>query len=260
MTWSGQRQLTIIGGILGIIVIVLAIILYPKLNPTPTCTDGKQNGTEQGIDCGGACQKICSFATTDVVVKWSRAFQVTDTVASAVAYIENPNSKAAAHDVPYQFKLYDANHKFITSREGFAYIAPAGASAIFEGGIKVGNRIPVYATFHFTQDPVWVTIDPRVESIKLFPKDAVVENYDTKPRANAQIVNNSDLYDVNNVTVIAILYDKDDNAIGASQTLLEHLGQKESVPTYFTWQLPFPSEPVRTEVIARFNVFKVIFP
>lgn len=259
LSWGAQRQFLIVGGFLAIIIVIAGILIYPKLNPEPTCFDNKMNGGEQGVDCGGACQKICSFATTDVVVKWVRPFSVTDTVASVVAYIENPNVYAAAQNVPYEFRLYDENQSFITERQGTTYIAPNGTSAIFEGGIKVGNRIPTYARFKFLSDPVWVTIDPRVDSIKLFPKNQMLENAETKPRFSAEVTNTSDLYSARNIGVVAILYDENDNAVGASQTLIENLGPGEMRPTYFTWQKPFANPAVRNEVISRFDVFKVEF-
>ncbi len=259
LSWSARRQISIVGGFLAICIIIAGLYAYPKLNPEPTCFDNKQNGVEQGIDCGGTCQKICQFATEDVVVKWSRVFSVTDTVASVVAYIENPNIHAASREVSYEFKIYDENRSFIIARQGKTYIAPNGASAIFEGGIKVGNRTPTYVTFNFTQNPDWVIIDPRVDSIKIVPKDPTVENLDTKPRMSAQITNTSQLYGVTNISVVAIVYDKDDNAVGASQTFVEALSPGGSASTYFTWQKPFVSEPVRKEVISRFDVFAVGF-
>lgn len=247
----------IVGGFLAIILIIAAIIIVPKLQKEPTCFDGKQNGTEQGVDCGGGCAKLCAFQTTDVVVKWSRVFPVTSTVANAVAYIQNPNIYAAARNVPYQFKIYDADHQFITEREGLAYIAPNGASAIFEGGIQVGSRVPKYAEFKFTEDPLWVSLDPRINTITVVPSNPQMEGFESKPKVSGTITNVSDRYGVRNISVIAILYDKDENAVGASQTLIQALGPKQQSPVYFTWPAPFYSQVVKTELLPRFDVFKV---
>jgi hypothetical protein len=259
LSWAGRRQLMIVGGFIAIILVVIGIIVIPKFLVAPTCFDGKQNGTEQGVDCGGGCSKLCPFQTTGVVVKWSRAFSVTDTVANAVAYIENPNIHAAARDVPYQFKLYDADHQFITERDGKAYIAPNGASAIFEGGIKVGNRPPKYVTFTFTQDPLWVTIDPRAETLQVVASDSVASDLDSKPKLSGNVTNTSDRYGVNDITAVAIFYDASDNAIGVSNTFIPSLAPKEQDSVYFTWQRPFESIPVRNEIIPRLNVFDLKF-
>lgn len=257
LSWGARRQLMIVGWFIAIVVVIAAAIIIPKLQVKPTCSDGKQNGTEQGVDCGGGCSKLCPFQTTDVVVKWSRVFPVTSTVANAVAYIQNPNIFAAARNVPYQFKVYDANHEFIVERDGVAYIAPNGASAIFEGGIPVGSRVPQYAEFKFTADPLWVSLDPRVGSITVVPSNAVLENADTKPKVTGTISNVSDRYGVKNISVVAILYNADDNAIGVSQTYLPGLDPKGQTTAYFTWPNPFIGNVVRTELIPRFDVFNL---
>ena len=257
--WGARRQLLIVSGILGIIILIAGIILYPKFNQAPTCFDGKMNGTEQGIDCGGACQRICASQTADVVVKWARPFQVTKTVASVIAYIENPNVHAAARDVPYQFKLYDSDHQFIAERSGTTYIAPNGTSAIFEGGIQVGSRVPVFVSFNFTSDPLWVAVDPRIDTIRVIAHDSLLTDADTKPRLGATITNTSQLYSLDNVDVIGILYDANDNAVGASQTIVQGLGPQTYAPVYFTWQQPFSSPAVRNEIITRYDVFSVNF-
>ena len=254
LSWGAKRQFMIVMGFLGIILVIAGIIIVPKLQVKPTCFDGKQNGDEQGIDCGGSCQKLCKTQTTDVVVKWARVFPVTDSVANAVAYISNPNVVAAAENVPYNFRIYDANHQFITERNGTAYIAPNGASAIFEGGIQVGTRVPVYAEFKFTADPLWVTTDSRVRSIQIVASDPVLEAADSRPKVTTSIRNTSTLYGVNDVYAIAILYDAQDNAVGVSQTYLPSLAPADKQTLYFTWPKPFANTPVREEILPRFDV------
>ncbi len=257
LSWGARRQIMIVSGFIGIIVVIAALIIIPKLQETPTCFDGKQNGTEQGVDCGGGCAKLCPFQTSDVVVRWARVFPVTSTVASAVAYIENPNIAAAARNVPYQFKIYDENREFITERTGVAYIAPNGSSAIFEGGIQVGSRTPKYAEFVFTGEPAWVTLDPRVNSINIVPSNPVITNQESKPKITGTITNVSDRYAVKTISVVAITYDKDGNALGASQTYLPALNPQEQNSVIFTWPNPFANTVTRIELLPRFDVFSV---
>ncbi len=259
MSWALKRQLIIVALVLAVFSTIGTIILYPKLNPPPTCSDGKQNGKEQGVDCGGSCARICPFATNDVVVKWARAFPVTDDVWNAVAYISNPNVTAAARKVPYEFRFYDEDNQYITRRDGVAYIAPNGTSAIFEGGIQVGSRPPHYTEFKFLADPLWESIDPRNTDIKIFPKGEKLENEAIKPRFTATIMNTSQLFTVQDVDVIAILYGADGNALAASQTNIEGMVPQESQDVYFTWQKPFSAQVTRTEIIPRFNVFLTNF-
>lgn len=259
LSWGARRQLMIAAGFLAVILVIVAAIIIPKLNKPPTCFDGKQNGGEFGVDCGGGCAKICGFQTTDVVVRWAGVFPVTTTVANAVAYIQNPNITAAARNVPYQFKIYDEDHQFITERNGVAYIAPNGASAIFEGGIQVGTRMPKFAEFRFTADPLWVSLDPRISGINVVPSNQVLENETTKPKLTGTISNVSDRYSVSDISVIAILYDKDDNATAVSQTVVAGLPPTGKSEVFFTWPNPFKEKVVRLELIPRYDVFNLTF-
>ena len=59
-----------------------------------------------------------------------------------------------------------------------------------------------------------------------------------------------------NMDVVAILYDKNDNAIAASKTVVAKIGGESSQVVYFTWPQTILKADVRTiEVIPRFNVF-----
>jgi hypothetical protein len=259
MSWSTKRQFIIVIVFILILVGLALAFFVPRTLKEPTCFDGKKNGEEFDIDCGGSCQKLCKSQTADVSVKWARSFAVTGSVWSAVAYIENPNVTAAAREVPYEFRLYDEKNTFIAVREGKAYIAPNGTSAIFEGGIQVGSRVPKYTTFKFLADPVWLSVDPRVGDIKIFPSNQKLENLETRPRFSAIVRNDSQFYNVNDIDIIVLLYDKDGNAIGVSKTYVDGLtpGGDESI--FFTWQKPFSAEVVRNEIIPRFNVFTARF-
>ena len=259
LSWGARRQLVIVGGFIAAIVLVAAAIIIPKLHTTPTCFDGKKDGNELGVDCGGACTKLCSFQTADVVVKWARVFPVTSSVANAVAYISNPNPNAAAENVPYTFKIYDADWQFITERDGSTYIAPNGNSAIFEGGIKVGSRVPAHVEFQFTGAPLWVATDPRLSQLQIVPSNAVLTNSDTKPVLSGVLSNTSQLYGVQNISVVGILYDANQNAVGVSQTLVQSLAPGQGADVYFTWPTPFATAPVRNEILPRFDPFAVQF-
>lgn len=259
LSWGARRQLIVVMGFIAILLLIAAAIIIPKLTKEPTCFDNKQNGSELGVDCGGGCAKICGFQTADVVVRWAGVFPVTPTVSNAVAYIQNPNIAAAARNVPYQFKIYDEDHQFITERNGVAYIAPNGASAIFEGGIQVGTRTPKFAEFRFTTDPLWVSLDPRVSTINVVPSNPVLENETTKPKLTGTISNVSDRYSVSDIIVIAIAYDSEDNAVAASQTTVPGLAPAGSSEVFFTWPNPFKGDVVRTELIPRYDVFNLSF-
>ena len=92
---------------------VFLLIFYDK----PTCFDGKQNQDESGVDCGGVCEKVCSFQAVKPNIIWSRSFKVSEGIYNAIAYIENPNIRAEAFAVPYVFKIFDERNILISEKK-----------------------------------------------------------------------------------------------------------------------------------------------
>lgn len=258
--WGTKRQIKIIAAILFLFIVWIIILLYPRFNKPPTCFDNKQNQDETGVDCGGVCQALCLSEVNDVSIKWARSFPTTETVYNTVAYIENKNIDAGVMSVPYSFQFYNADNQLISERQGKTYIAPNSASAIFEQAVIVSlDNLPQYTTFKFTAPRSWARVDRRVRDIKLVSQNEQLINTTTKPRFNATLVNKSLLYGAKNINVVIILYDANDNAIGVSNTYLDHLGPGESSSIYYTWQRPFSVPIVRYEIIPRFNPFDVSF-
>ena len=254
MTWAVKRQITILAIVAGFIGLVLLVFLYPKLNQPATCSDGKQNEGELGVDCGGPCSAFCSSEGTSPVVKWARAVPVTTDVYDAVAYVEHQNVTGAIGNISYEFRLYDADHTFILVRDGSTYIGANGVTAIFEGGIQVGSRVPRYTTFTFLDTPQFTRLSASQQDVAVLAHEGLLSDQDTKPKISGKITNASNLYGIDNISVAAIAYDKDDNAVGVSQTTVDHLDPNATSDVYFTWPNPFDAPAVRTELVPRFNI------
>jgi hypothetical protein len=79
-------------------------------------------------------------------------------------------------------------------------------------------------------------------------------NTQTSPRVDA-ILQNGTIFDIPNVDITAIVYDKNENAIAASATLVEVLPKDSSLNLVFTWPMPFRTEAARIEIIPRLNMF-----
>ncbi len=192
MSWASKRQFTYLSIFLAIVLIIAAIIIVPIVNKPATCVDGKQNGDEKGIDCGGSCQHFCAFEASDVVTLWKRAFQVQGDRYNVAAYVENQNPDAKIADIGYEFRLYDQNNKFIVRRDGRTSIPPNGRMVIFEPGINVGNAIPRITTFEFTEAPLWVKTDPKIEDrVQLEVGNKILAQTDSAPRLTATVLRNS---------------------------------------------------------------------
>ncbi len=236
-------------------IVVGSLAAYPFLNKAPTCNDGKQNGNETGIDCGGGCVLACVEQTDPVSILWSRTFEVVKGRFNAVAYLENHNPSKAVNKINYKFRFADANNLYIGKREGTTFIPPAGNFAIFEPAIDLGHAIPVYTTFEFTEEPVWLQVDEqKINQLKIAVSDIVLENPDTTPKLLATISNKS-LFDIPQVNVVAIMYDESGNAVSVSQTYLEKLAGEESRLVTFTWPEPIAGNIVSKEIIPLFNIF-----
>ncbi|MEN9582285.1 MAG: hypothetical protein RL641_239 [Candidatus Parcubacteria bacterium] len=253
MTWAGRRKLYYGGLACIVIALFLFVKIYPKLSAAPTCFDGKQNTNERGVDCGGGCAKICQADASPLVVKWSRSFKVGDGFYNAFAYVENQNIRAAAPLVRYEFTLYDKDNVFITTRQGSAYVPPNGRLGIFESAIDTGKRAPKYTTFHFLNEPIWLTVTEEESTQSVFAEAGVPTNLDIAPRLQVSLENQS-ISTLRNIDVFAIIYDEDGIALGTSKTSIDTMvsGQKKSIP--FTWREPFAGASKRTEVITQVNV------
>ena len=255
MTWAFKRQ------ILDAIILILFIagfaflILYPKLNQAPTCSDFKQNGAETGVDCGGDCPRACFSVQDELSVVWARAFRVIPGRYNAVAYITNHNKNSAVRKINYRFRFGDENNIYIGKREGSTFIPPGGNFAIFEPGIGVGNSIPVYTTFEFTEAPMWLQVPPeKLSQLKVLVSDIRLTDETTAPRLTA-VVQNTSLFTVKNLGVVAILYGTSGNALSVSRTILDELKPLQSKNIYFTWPEPLSAPVVAKEIIPVFDIF-----
>jgi len=257
MTWAFRRQLFYVGILLIFVFIFGFLIIYPKLNKAPTCIDVKQNGDETGIDCGGSCPLACTFQVDQISVLWSRIFKVVDGRYNAVAYLENHNKNTAIPKIGYRFRFADKDNVYIGKREGTTYVPPSGKFAVFEPAIDIGNSIPVYTSFEFTEMPVWIQVpQEKIDQLKVLVSDIKLENETTSPKLSA-ILKNTSLFQIPEVNIVTILYDEEGNAVNSSRTYLDVLFGEESKEITFTWPEPFLKSVISKEIIPIFNIFSV---
>jgi len=259
MTWALKRQLLYVIILIIFLGVLGFLIVSPYINKLPTCTDNKQNGDEKGIDCGGSCAKACTFEADQISILWARTFEVIPGRYNAVAYLENHNKNTAIYKIKYKFRFADKNNIYIGKRDGETFIPPGGKFAIFEPGIGVGNSVPVYTAFEFTETPVWNTVpEGKLSQLKILVSDIKLENQNTSPHLSATIKNNS-FFIVPEVSVVALLYDEKGNAVSASRTYLDALTTEQSVNIDFTWPEPILGNVVAKEIIPMYNIFLIKF-
>ncbi len=257
MTWAFKRQIFYLAVLILVILTFGFLIAYPVLNKAPSCIDGFKNGTETGIDCGGSCAKACIAQVDEVSILWARSFKVVKGRYNAVAYLENHNKNTVVNKINYKFRFADANNVYIGKREGTTYIPPQGKFAIFEPGIDIGNSIPVYTSFEFTQSPDWVQISKeKIDQLQFLVSNIKLAGEDTSPSLSATIKNPS-LFTIPDIQVVVILYDVQHNAISTSSTYIDEMAGEESKEIHFTWPEPFSDKVIEKEIIPMFNVFSV---
>ena len=257
MTWALKRQFLYTAIVIAFLVVLGFLIIYPHLNQAPTCADGKQNGDETGVDCGGSCSVACTTQVNQISINWARAFEVVPGRYNAVAYLVNHNQDTAVQKINYKFEFRDKDNIYIGKREGSTYVPPSGNFAVFEPAIDLGNSVPIYTTFAFTEQPVWLQVsEDEINQLKVFVSNINLQNTDTSPTLSATITNNS-LFQIPSVNVIAILYDASGNAVSASKTYLDVLQGQTSSTLNFTWVEPFSTKVVSEEIIPIFNIFSV---
>lgn len=244
-SWSTTRKY----GYLSALVIVLAILggvpAFLLFYSAPTCFDGKQNGEEGGVDCGGACVKLCLADFADPRVLWSYSTRVVPGVYNSMAYVQNPNQGVEASGLPYVFKLYDAEGLLVASREGRAFVPAGQRTAIFEGAIRTGSRSPTRTTFEFVTSPEW----ERGESFTSLRVLSIDLASSGTPTATVRVENQALDRGFSNVDAAIVLYDKDDNRVSFSKTVIGKIAPGETQTLYFTWPEAFSSEIFRSELL-----------
>ena len=244
-TWSTKRKYGYFLFFIILLLVFLGIPGYFIFYEKPTCFDGKQNGAERGLDCGGDCAKLCPADFAMPKALWSYSMNVVPSIYNSLAYIQNPNQSVEALSLPYLLRLYDSEGVLIAERRGSAYVPAGQKFAIFEGGINTGVRIPVKTTFEWSSEPLW---QPAQVFNKIRTDDIIIEEGD-KPKAEVKIRNTSPITTYSNIDAFIVLYDRDDNRVAFSKTLIERINKEETRTLYYTWPKAFSAPVVRSEVL-----------
>lgn len=254
MNWAQRRKLAYVMGVLLVLAGLLSLVVRQATKEAPTCYDRKQNQGEVGVDCGGPCTFYCQNELADPKVRWTRAFTIRPGVVHAVAYIEHSYPAAAARRMNYTFKIYDDNNTLIGERTGSTYLGPMERTAVIETLIQTGNVAPALVRFSITPPLPWEKIPVEFSQVVIKTDQTLLEPLEKSTRLTATIENTS-RYSFKDMDVVAILYDKDDNAITVSSSKLASLSGESSATLVFTWPFVMPTGVARIEIVPRFNPF-----
>ena len=245
-SWSQRRKLIYSSGVVVIILVLIGLPTFFYFYKAPTCSDGIQNGSETGVDCGGSCQRLCQNAFLTPVVAWTRLENISTGLYNVAAYIQNLNTNAVALSVPYHVIVYDDQGIEITEYTGTVTLPPHRNTLAFNGAISMGKRIPAKAFFEFTQSPNWQTaIDPIAALVIGNQK----YNEDSNSASLSVTLNNSSVNQIPKTDVFVVLYDKKNNAIGFSKTIVNNVPAYGSTVAPFTWPTSFGGKVISIEVL-----------
>ncbi len=235
LTWAKQRRIIISLALLGII-LFLAGVGYLVWRSSPNCFDGRQNGLETGMDCGGKCALICKNDSSSLVVDWVRLFKIREGEYAVLARVNNPNMSSIAYEAPYIFDLKSSDGTIVATQKGTTFVPSRKTFVVYQGTITT-NKVPTSASFRFDGTPSWYRSDYAEPELIIANK--ILTNEESLPRLSTTI-QNPNIIDVDNVTLSAVIYDDEGNALQVSQTYLPRINSKETVSVAFTWPNPIP--------------------
>ena len=234
-TWAAKRRLFYLSCV-GLFFLTIGVVFYAtQIYKPPSCFDGIQNAFEQGVDCGGNCQLVCPLSVTDINVRWAEAFPIGAGLYNLAAVIENPNNDKST-TIEYVFRAYDNQNLLITEVFNTIDLEPAEIKALFEPSINTGSRVVDQVFLEFDSKARWLFDEGGQDS--LVSDGYSIRNEDSIPRMQASIKNVSNV-PVRDITVVAALYDEDDNIYQVSQTYIDRIAAQDKSTAFFTWRKPF---------------------
>lgn len=245
-SWSQQRK-TIYALLVVILVVgAIGVPVFLTVYKAPTCSDGVRNGNEQGTDCGGSCQRLCQSSFLPPSLAWTRFEEVAPGLYNIAAYLVNPNTDAEARNVPYHISLYDDRGVLITDTNGLVTLPPHRNTLAFKGAINVGKRVPAKALFEFTALPQWYKHSDELGPLSV--ADKKYEEDESGSSLVATIKNNSAKL-ISTLSVYAVLYNADGNALGFSKTIIDEIAAQSTVVAPFTWPLNRKGAVISVEIL-----------
>lgn len=245
--WRTRRKTTFFSLFLLIVLIPAAFVFYSFL-PVPSCTDGKLNQQEEQIDCGGPnCAYCLSEQPDDLIIFWSRYFEVRPGVYDVAALIENVNLTLGTRSLPFVFELYDDHDSRIIAHQGSTYTLPNKQFLIFSANVETGIRKPVRMNFRLDAFK-WEHLEEQTLPLIVSRTERSFDN--DRPRLIATLTNSA-LYDVTQVDVAAVVSDLSNNAIAVGEVRLDRVPDAGMAEAAFTWPHPFSGTPDQVRFFVR---------
>ncbi|KKS83844.1 MAG: hypothetical protein UV60_C0032G0013 [Parcubacteria group bacterium GW2011_GWA2_43_11] len=245
--WATKQRSKILFGLASIGFVILAAYITIGMYRPPSCFDKKLNQDEIAVDCGGTCSLMCASQIKPLNTVWARSIQVSPTLWSAVAYVENPNTTGKVNEARYRFTVYNRNNEIIVERENSIFITQGGIVPVFEGRIELLNQVPYRTEFEWIEPLVWT----QMRSLyTVAVEEQELSNSATQPEITAVLVN-KEPFPLVDVEVVAIVFDVNNNAVGVSKTFVDRISARGKRNITFSWTSPFTAPAERWQLIVR---------
>lgn len=243
LPWTAKKQLIYLS-IFVLVVLGMTYFIWKSSHP-PTCFDNKQNQGETDIDCGGPC-KACLGEIRNLIIVWSKVFELKEGVYEAGALVDNPNLFAGLPSLKYNLKIYDENNVLLTIKEGETFMNPDDRFLVLEGDIDT-ERVPNKAFIEIEEKLNWERIEKEKPQIIVSGKQFSNE---PNPRLIVKIDNKS-IFPVKDILAAVILYDENKNAIAVSTSKVDLIKPNGNTEIVFTWPESFEVEPASSDILLR---------
>ncbi|MFA6608881.1 MAG: hypothetical protein WCT07_03160 [Candidatus Paceibacterota bacterium] len=251
MNWSTRRKLLYTFGIIASVITLFLYFFRATIFPTPTCFDNNQNGYESGVDCGGTCSLRCSEEIIPLSVMWSRALQTGTSTYDFVTMVSNKNINNTSKALGYTFTAYDENGNQIKIVEGTTTAPVNSDFPIIKQNINLSQKpkeivVKLFDTSHFTVDEKPTSPTVRTMNIKYEAGNI--------PRVYATVVNTKRIT-ISNLPVRVVVYDGNNNAFAAGETIINFLDKEGLQNIAFTWSQSFTQTPSKIRIYPIFDAF-----
>lgn len=249
MSWAAGRRLLIALIVGAVLLIVLGAFTFSAVYKAPSCTDGKQNQDETGVDCGGSCAYACAVDASLPTVTFARAVHPTPERTDLIAEIQNPNAAYAVKGAHYTAELFARDGSTLATKEGTIDLPPRGSgpTPLFIANLYRGNAEVAQAFISFDDSSLYWY---RYTDTRALPEiDTPDFERIDPPRVRAQ-VSNPTASTIQNIRLVATVFDEKGVAIGASETRIESLAPRATASAVFTWNSAFLTDTPRASVRA----------
>ena len=249
MSWAARRRffiLLLIGLVAGAFALAVGFATFYR---APSCSDGIQNQGEAGVDCGGPCPYLCTALEQPPTVVYTTVLPGAGSGrVDVIASIENKNPTAAAKAVPYQLRLYGADHSLLQQTTGTVDLPPSATVPVFVPNLPVGAQTATQAFLTIASSaPQWYALasDPR-----LMPaiSNTTLGGTTGAPTVTATLTNPSTAA-LSNIPLDVLVTNVQGNVIAASHTVVPDIPAGSSASAVFTWNQAFSSSPSAIQVV-----------